>query len=371
MKRIFLRSLLISIFSLACVGLACAAPRTYELKIQALSSSSSIYFKTLERMKKNIEVLSQGQIKVELYPEGAVVKPFEIGDAVSMGVVNGGQWWTHYASGKHPAGILFSSPPGGLGLGLDQTSLLAWVWEGEGQKLLDEYYQQMVKYDIKAYLNMPAGPEPFGWFHKKYASMAEINKLKFRAPPGVPSEIFKEMGMAVVSMPGADVIPAAQRGAIDAAEWLGPGEDLAMGFSAIWKHYYLQGLHQAISIADILINKTWYNSLPANLQAILDIAMKTVISDQIMMNISLNSAALQKLVKNDGVIIEETPADYYPAYMKATKTILDKYSKDPFFKKVLDSQTAWAQMTVPYVTSANGLYYQFGKTAMDTGVIKK
>jgi TRAP-type mannitol/chloroaromatic compound transport system substrate-binding protein len=370
MKRIFLL-LFVLVFSLSCACLASAAPKTYELKIQTAVANSSMYFKTLERAKKNIEALSQGQIKVELYPEGAVVKGFEIGDAVSQGIVTGGQWWTHYASGKHPAGILFSAPPGGLGLGLDQNSVLAWVWEGEGQKFLDQYYQEMAKYDIKPYLNMPMGPEPFGWFHKKYDSVTELNKVKFRAPPGVPSEIFKEMGMPVVSMPGPDIIPAAQRGVIDAAEWIGPGEDIVMGFAAIWKNYYLQGLHQSISIGDVLINKTWYDSLPDNLKVVIDVAMKAVMSDQIMMNISINSEALQKLIKEQGVKIEETPVDYYPAYMKATKAVLDKYSKDPFFKKILDSQAAWAQMTVPYVTSANGLYYQFGKTAMDTGVIKK
>lgn len=370
MKRIFA---LVSVlaFSLSCVALAGAATKTYELKIQTAVATSSIAFKTLERTKKNIEALSQGQIKVELYPEGAVVKGFEIGDAVSQGVVTGGMWWTHYASGKNPSGILFSAPPGGLGLGLDQNSHLAWIWEGDGGKLLDEYYQQVVKYDIKAYLVLPQGPEAFGWFHKKYTSVAELNKVKFRAPPGVPSEIFKEMGMPVVSMPGPDIVPAAQRGVIDAAEWISPGEDIVMGFAGIWKHYYLQGLHQAISIGDVLINKTWYDALPANLKTVIDVAMKATLSDQSMVNISLNAAALQKLVKEQGVIVEDTPADYIPVYMKAAKTVLDKYMQDPFFKKVFASQAAWAQMTVPYVTSGNGLYYMFGKTAMDTGVIGK
>jgi TRAP-type mannitol/chloroaromatic compound transport system substrate-binding protein len=371
MKRVSLL-LFILVFSLSCVGLASAASKTYELKIQTAVANSSMYFKTLERAKKNIEAMTQGQIKVELLAAGAVVGAMEIGDAVSQGVVNGGQWWTHYASGKNPSGILFSALPGGGGIGLDEKSVLAWYWEGDGQKFLDEYYQQMAKLNIKAYLNMPMGPEPFGWFNKKYTAVAELNKVKFRSPPGVPAEIFKEMGMPVVSMPGPDIIPAAQRGVIDAAEWIGPAEDMLMGFAAVWKHYYLQGLHQALSIGDVLINKTWYDGLPANLKAILDVAMKAVQTDQAMMNISLHSAALQKLVKEQGVTIQTTPADYYPAYMKAAKKVLDKYyEKDPFFKKVFDSQMAWAQLTVPYVTSANGLYYNFGKTAMDTGVIKK
>lgn len=367
MKRFFLSALVV-VFMAASVGIADAA-QPFELKIQTALANSSFYFKTLERMKQYIETLSEGKIKVELYPDGAVVKSPEIFDSVSQGIITGGQCWTHWASGKHPAGTLFSAPAGGLGIGLDQTSVLAWMWEGDGNKLLNEYYQQVVKLDLKAYPILPMGPEAFGWFHKKYTSVTEVNKVKFRAPPGVPSEIFKEMGMPVVSMPGVDIIPAAQRGVIDAAEWIGPGEDIMLGFHNVWKHLYLQGLHQAISIGDVYVNKKWYDSLPANLRAVIDISMKATITDQTLTNISVNSKALETLVQQHGVIIEETPADYYPAYAKAAKTVIEKYLADPFFKKVYDSQLAWAKMTVPYQVRSNGLFYNIGKQAMSDGVV--
>jgi len=371
MKRFFLL-LCASVFFLSAVAPAAVAAQPNKLQIQTALATASIYYRTLERFKANVEAMTGGQLTVELFPAGAVVAATEIADAVSNGVVNGGMWWTHWASGKHPAGILFSALPGGGGLGLDGHSQLSWYWEGEGKNLLEEYYQKMCKLNVVPFLNMPMGPEPFGWFSQKYTTLEEINKLKFRSPPGVPAEIYREMGMPVVSMPGPEIIPAAQRGVIDAAEWIGPAEDLAMGFHTVWKHYYLQGLHQALSIGDILINKGWYDKLSAQHKAILNAAMKTVMADQIMMNIDLNSRALKELTGKHGVILEDTPAEYYAAYMKAAKTVLDKYiAADPFFKKVWDSLDAWAQVTVPYMTSAHGLYYNFGKTAMETGVIKK
>ena len=185
----------------------------YELKIQTALATSSLYFKTLERMKDNIEKLSGGEISVELFGEGAIVKSFEIFDAVSEDLINGGMCWTHWASGKHPAGTLFSAPCAGLGYGLDQLSQLSWMWEGDGLKLLNEFYQDACKMNLVAFPVLPMGPESFGWFHKRYNSLLEINKLTFRAPPGVPTEIFLDMGMPVVGLSGPDIIPSAQRGA--------------------------------------------------------------------------------------------------------------------------------------------------------------
>lgn len=343
----------------------------YELKIQTAVPSSSMYFKTMERLGQRIEKLSNGEIKVEVFADGAIVKAFEILDAVSEGIINGGQAWTHYWSGKHPAGLLFAAPTAGLGVGLDQNGLLAWAWEGEGGQLLDKFYQDVLGYNIKSWLTMPMGPEPFGWFPKEFNSLEELKKMKFRSPPGIPSESFKEIGMPVVSMPGSEIVPSAQRGVIDAAEWISPGDDMLLGLSDVWKFYYLQGLHQALSIGDVYINKDWYEKLPPHLQNVIDESMKASVADQITMNVSLNSEALRELVVKKKVQLKETPDEYFDAYMAAVPKILAKYSdKKPFFKEVLESLNSWAELTVPYQVKVNGLYYKMGKTAMDSGAMK-
>jgi len=343
----------------------------YELKFQTAVPSSSMYFATMQRLGDRIEKLSNGEIKVEVFASGAIVKAFEILDAVSTGIVNGGQAWTHYWSGKHPAGILFAAPTAGLGVGLDQTGLLAWAWEGDGNKLLNQYYQKELEYDIKAYLTMPMGPEPFGWFPKEFNSLEELKSIKFRSPPGIPSESFKAIGMPVVSMPGSEIVPSAQRGVIDAAEWISPGDDKLLGLSDVWKFYYLQGLHQALSIGDVYINKTWYDKLPENLQYVIDESMKAMVADQVTMNVSINSQSLKDLVVNEGVQLRDTPDEYFAAYMKVVPEIMAKYSaKEPFFKEVLGSLNDWAALTVPYQVKVNGLYYKMGKTAMDSGAMQ-
>ena len=346
------------------------AAAKYELKIQAAQGVSSIYSQVLIRLGKRIERLSDGQIKVEVLGEGAIAKGGNILDVVDKGVVNGGQAWTHYWSGKHPAGVLFAAPTAGLGLGLDQQSVMSWLWEGEGQKLLNEYYQKYAKADVKAYCVMPMGPEPFGWFKQSYKTLDEIRKVKFRSPPGVPSLSFKELGMAVVAMPGPDIVPSAQRGVIDAAEWIGPADDMILGMHEVWKHFYLQGLHQVISIGDVIINKTWFESLPKHLQDVIDDSMYATIADMSLYNISANSKALRELVTKHGVKIENTPPDYVEAYMAAALKVNEQFAaQDEFYAKVFNSLKDWAKMTVPYQTRSNGIYYMMNKTAMDKGII--
>jgi TRAP-type mannitol/chloroaromatic compound transport system substrate-binding protein len=176
--------------------------------------------------------------------------------------------------------------------------------------------------------------------------------------------------MPTVSMPGGEIVPSAQRGVIDAAEWIGPADDRNLGLSSIWKNYYLQGLHQATDIGDIYINLDWWNKLPADLQAIFEGGIMSCIADTYNWNVMQNGTALEELVKKQGVKVLDTPEDYYPAYMKATQEVLDKYSaKDAFFKKVLTSMQEFAKTVVPYQEKVNGVYYKMGKAALDAGIV--
>lgn len=347
-----------------------AMAKEYTLKIQTAVPSASIYFKLVDRMAKRIETMSSKRLTIEVLPAGAVVGAFEILDAVDQGIVNGGMAWTHYWSGKHPAGLLFSAPTAGLGMGLDQLSTVSWIYDGGGDELYQEYFTKVLGYNIKGFIAMPMGPEPFGWFSKPINSMEDLKKTKFRSPPGIPSESLKLIGIPAVSMPGGEIVPSAQRGVIDAAEWISPADDRALGLSSVWKNYYLQGLHQAVSIGDIYINLDWWNKLPADLQAIFNAGIMTCIADSYNWNVSQNSAALKELVTKENVTVRDTPDDYVKAYMAATQQIMDKYAtKDAFFKKVLTSMQAWSKLTVPYQNKANGVYYKMGKTALDSGVV--
>lgn len=346
------------------------AADNYTLKIQTAVPSASIYYQLIERMAKRIDAMSNGRLKIETLPAGAVVPVFEILDAVDKGVINGGQAWTHYWSGKHPAGLLFSAPTAGLGVGLDQLSVVSWIYDGGGEALYQEYFTKILGYKIKGFMCMPMGPDPFGWFKEPFNSLADLKKVKFRTPPGIPAESFKLIGMPTVSMPGGEIVPSAQRGVIDAAEWIGPADDVALGLSSVWKNYYLQGLHQAADVGDIYINLDWWNKLPADLQAMFETGIMSCVADTYNWNVSKNGAALKELVEKQGVKVLDTPDDYYPAYMQAAQQVLDKYAtKDAFFKKVLNSMQDFAQVTVPYQARANGVFYKMGQTALDKGVV--
>jgi TRAP-type mannitol/chloroaromatic compound transport system substrate-binding protein len=346
------------------------AAKNYKLRIQTAVPSASIYYMLIERMAKRIDAMSNGRLKIEVLPAGAVVGVFQILDAVDKGVVNGGQAWTHYWSGKHPAGLLFSAPTAGLGFGLDQVSTMSWLYDGGGNELYQQYFTEILKYNIRGFMCMPMGPDPFGWFKKPFKSVADLKTVKFRTPPGIPAESFQGIGMPTVSMPGGEIVPSAQRGVIDAAEWIGPADDRNLGLSSIWKNYYLQGLHQATDIGDIYINLDWWKKLPADLQAIFEGGIMSCIADTYNWNVFQNGTALEELVKKQGVKVWDTPEDYYPAYMKATQEVLDKYAaKDAFFKKVLTSMQEFAKIVVPYQEKVNGVYYKMGKAAVDAGIV--
>ena len=362
--------LLAFVFCLAGLGLTNAQAQNYNLKIQTAVPSSSIYFKLIERMGARVDAMSSGRLKIEVLPAGAVVGVFEILDAVNNNIVNGGFAWTHYWSGKHPAGLLFSAPTAGLGVGLDQVSDISWFYDGGGDELYQQFFTDILKFKVKGFMCMPMGPDPFGWFAKPFNNLDEVKKLKFRSPPGIPAESFKVMGMATVSMPGGEIVPSAQRGVIDAAEWIGPADDAALGLNTVWKNYYLQGLHQAIDIGDIYVNLDWWNKLPKDLQAIFQTGIMALITDTYNWNVSQNSKALKKFVVDDKVQVRDTPPDVFPAYMAASKEVLEKYAKqDPFFAKVYKSMIDWANLTVPYTSQTNGLFYNMGKSAMDKKLV--
>ena len=349
----------------AAAGALVAAPALAQsvtrLKIQTAVPSSSIYFDLMKRMADRVDKMSNGRLKMEMLPDGAVVAAFEIADAVDKGVVDGGYAWTHYWSGKNTAAGLFSNPAAGGGTGMDQLSHVAWLYQGGGYALFKKFYADVLKLNVEPFMVQPMGPDPLGWFKTPINSLDDMRKLKYRAPPGLVGEIFKEMGINAVAMPGGEIVPAAQRGVLDAAEWIGPADDMALGFQNVFKHYYLQGLHQSTDVAELLINKAAWNKLPADLKAIVEDAAMASMTETYTFNVYRNALAVEKLKTEHKVAIHDTPKDIFPAFIKATNVVYEREAgKNPFFKEVLESQRNFAKLVVPYWNKINGLYYQLG-----------
>lgn len=344
---------------------AFAQPPPVRMRLQAAVPAASIYFELLKKFGDRIDKMSAGRIKIEVLPDGAVVPSFEIFDAVDKGVVEAGFAWTHFWSGKHPAAGLFSNPMAGAGVGLDQLSHVAWLFEGGGYDLYRKLYSDVLKVNIEPLMIMPMGPDPLGWFKKPIKDVADFRKLKYRAPPGIAGEIFKEMGIPAVAMPGGEIVAAAQRGVIDAAEWIGPADDMLLGLHTVWKYYYLQGLHQSTDVGEVIINKSFWSKLPPDVQEIIRTAAMASMTETYTYNVYRNAVAVKKLREEHKVQILDTPRDFFPEFLDATKVVLDRHAaKDPFFKQVLDSQRDFAKVVVPYWTKIIDLYSYLGNTAL-------
>ena len=334
------------------IGFTVSANAAKTLKCQTVISAKADEVKMLKDWGNDITALTNGEIKFEILPAGTVVGVKETLDAVDKGLIDCGFAWTHYWSGEHPAAMLFGSPVAGAGVGIDNIAFLSWFQYGGGKQLYDQLWKEM-KRDIKGFLLQPVGPEALGWFKEPINSMDDFRKYKFRTPPGIPGQTYKDIGVASVAMGGGDILPALEAGTIDAAEWCCPKPDMTFGFQKVLKHYYLQGLHQVVVNADIYINGKVYRSLTPLQKKAFEVASNASLSKSMSYRIYENGKALHELTTKHGVILHDTPADYFPAYMAAAKASLEKNAaKNKFFAKVWQSQKDFADIAVPFWSGA-------------------
>jgi TRAP-type mannitol/chloroaromatic compound transport system substrate-binding protein len=336
------------------------------IRIQSVLGNSTDEVRMVEDFATDVAELTGGSVKIEVLPAGAVVGPRDIIDAVDAGLVEGGFAWTHYWGGKHPAANLFGAPIAGAGVGLDAMAFLSWFQYGGGKELYDRLWDEM-GVNVKGFMLQPVGPEALGWFPEPINSMDDFRKLRFRAPPGMVGAAYNDIGVAAVAMGGGDILPALEKGAIDAAEWCCPKPDSVFGFQKVLKHYYLQGLHQVVVNADLYINGDVYESLSATEKKALEVAANASLSKSMSYRIYENGKALKDLTENHGVILEDTPADYFTEYMAAAKKLLQAAADDnEFFAEVWQSQKDFADIAVPFWAGAQTSNAKLGKAHADT-----
>ena len=350
----------------AAAMMASTATAETVIRIQSVLSNSSDEVKMLGSFADDVAALTGGSLKIEILPAGAVVGPRDIMDAVDAGLVEGGFAWTHYWGGKHPAANLFGAPIAGAGVGMDALAFLSWFQYGGGKELYDQLWDEM-GVNVKGFMLQPVGPEALGWFPEPINSMDDFRKLRFRAPPGMVGAAYNEIGVAAVAMGGGDILPALEKGTIDAAEWCCPKPDSVFGFQKVLKHYYLQGLHQVVVNADLYINGDVYDSLSATEQKALEVAANASLSKSMSYRILENGKSLKDLTENHGVILEDTPADYFTEYMAAAKKLLEAAAADnEFFAEVWQSQKDFADIAVPFWAGAQASNAGLGKAHADT-----
>jgi TRAP-type mannitol/chloroaromatic compound transport system substrate-binding protein len=336
------------------------------IRVQSVIPAKADEVHMLNDFANDVRELTNGSLNIEILPAGAVVGVKETLDAVDSGLIEGGFAWTHYWSGKHPAAMLFGSPVAGAGVGIDNIAFVSWFQYGGGKELYDDLWEEM-GVNVKGFMLQPVGPEALGWFKEPISSMEDFRKYRFRTPPGIPGQTYKDIGVASVAMGGGDILPALEKGTIDAAEWCCPKPDSVFGFQKVLKHYYLQGLHQVVVNADLYINGDVYNSLNALQKKALEVAANASLSKSMSYRIYENGKALKDLTENHGVQLHDTPADYFPAYMNAAKASLEKNAaENAFFAKVWQSQKDFAAIAVPFWSGAQQSNANLGKAFADT-----
>jgi TRAP-type mannitol/chloroaromatic compound transport system substrate-binding protein len=350
--------------ALAVMGSAAFAETV--IRVQSVLGNSSDEVRMVESFAADVEALTGGSLKIEILPAGAIVGPRDIIDAVDAGLVEGGFAWTHYWGGKHPAANLFGAPIAGAGVGLDNIAFLSWFEAGGGKELYDRLWDEM-GVNVKGFMLQPVGPEALGWFPEPITSMDDFRKLRFRAPPGMVGAAYTDIGVAAVAMGGGDILPALEKGAIDAAEWCCPKPDSVFGFQKVLKHYYLQGLHQVVVNADLYVNGDVYEGLTATEKKALEVAANASLSKSLSYRIYENGKALKDLTENHGVILEDTPAEYFSEYMAAAKKLLQQAAdENEFFAEVWQSQKDFADIAVPFWAGAQASNASLGKAHADT-----
>ena len=322
--------------ALAAPMISTAQPVTF--RFQSTWPAKDIFHEYANDFAKKVNDMAGGRLKIEVLPSGSVVPAFQLLDAVNKGTLDGGHGVLAYHYPKSNALALWGSGPA---FGMDPNMVLAWHYYGGGKAILEEIYKSL-NIDVVSFIYGPMPTQPLGWFKKPIAKVEDLKGLKYRTV-GLAVDIFTELGSAVNPLPGSEVVPALDRGLIDAAEFNNATSDRILGFADVVKNCMLQSFHQSGEQFEILFNKGKYDALPAELKSVIDYAVQASSADMSWKAIERNSQDYIEL-KKAGVKFYKTPDAILRAQLDVwDKVIAKKSSENPAFKKVLDSQKAFAQ----------------------------
>ena len=295
---------------------------------------------------ERVDKLTGGSLKIEVLAAGQIVPPFEILDATHKKVLDGGQGISYYWVGKNKAATLFSNTPAGI-VGMDQIDFIGWMYEGGGLDLWWDFYQKELKLNIVVFPLMPSSPQALGWFRRPITSVDDFKGMKCRQT-GIVAEVYKRMGMNTVNMPGGEIVPSAERGVIDCAEWVGGVEDLRLGLPQVWKYHYTPGPHEMSSVGEIFFNsEVWAALTPQQQEAIRSASSEVFLRWWVKWQ-RQNADAIEEMQTKHGTQILRTPPEIMTEFFKAWDAIAqEEMAVNPFFKKVYNSQKAYAAKVIP------------------------
>ena len=342
-RRKFLTATAASVGGAAAIGFPMISrAEITSLRFQSTWPSKDIFHEYALDFAKKVNDMTGGELKIEVLPAGAVVPAFGLLDAVSKGTLDGGHGVLVYHYGKQNALALWGSSPA---FGMDANMMLSWHKYGGGKALLEKVFKS-IGANVVSFPYGPMPTQPLGWFKKPITKVADLKGLKFRTV-GISIDLFTGLGAAVNALPGGEIVPAMDRGLLDAAEFNNASSDRLLGFADVSKVYMLQSYHQNAEQFEISFNKTKYDALPANIKAIIAYAVEAASADMSWKAIDRYSQDYIDLQVKDKVKVYKTPDSVLQKQLDIFDGVMEKYSaKNPLFKEVLESQRKYAARAV-------------------------
>ena len=332
------------------------------MRWQSTWPSKDIFHEYALDYAKKVNDMTGGDLRIEVLPAGAVVPAFGLLDAVSKGTLDGGHGVLVYHYGKQNALALWGSSPA---FAMDANMLLSWHKYGGGKELLQKLYAS-IGANVVSFPYGPMPTQPLGWFKKPITKWEDFKGLKYRTV-GISIDLFTGMGAAVNALPGGEIVPAIDRGLLDAAEFNNATSDRILGFADVSKVCMLQSYHQNGEQFEITFNKTKYDALPEKMRAIIANAVEAASADMSWKAIDRYSKDYIELQTKDKVKFYKTPAGVLQKQLEVFDQVLAKRSADnPMFKEIAESQRKYAERTVKWeqdtvVDRRMAYNYYFGK----------
>jgi TRAP-type mannitol/chloroaromatic compound transport system substrate-binding protein len=325
--------------------------QTTSLRFQSTWPQRDIFHEFAQDYVNRVNRMAGGRLRLELLAAGAVVPAFQLLDAVSAGTLDGGHGVSAYWFGKNKAFSLFGTSPPWFG---DANQLLGWYYYGGGEALYNELVGEILKVNVVGFQTGPMPTQPLGWFKQPIERPEQIRGLKYRTV-GLAADLFQEMGAAVVSLPGGEIVPALERGVIDGAEFNNPSSDRVLGFPDVAKVYMIQSFHQRTESFEVLFNKGKFEALPEEHRYVIRHASEAASADMSWKLQDRYSKDLIAMAQTQGVQVRATPRAVLDAQLAAWNRVVDRLEADnsspangPFFKKVCDSQRDWCRRVATF-----------------------
>lgn len=304
-----------------------------------------------ENFARMVGEASGGRLQIRVYGADEIVPAMGVFDAVSSGSVEMGHSASYYWKGKIPAAQFFTTIP----FGLNAQEMNGWLYHGGGMELWREAYEP---FNVIPFAGGNTGVQMAGWFNKEINSVADLRGLRMRIP-GLGGEVFRRAGGTAVNVAGGEVFTAMQTGVIDAVDWIGPYNDVAFGLHRVARYYYYPGWQEPSGALEVIVNKTAYESLPEDLQAVVATAARAVNQNTLDEYTARNNRALQQLLADGSVELRRLPDDVLARFYQAALEIYEETAKkDPMFAKVYASYVEYMKQVRQYHAVSEEAYYQ-------------